>query len=164
MSLSSRYYVVRPVDQIFRQAIERQESIIFLKGPRHTGKTSLLTHGLRQMREEGRQVVLTDFRELTFRPLETLDVLYRVLAQSFADQLGLDAPPDRAWSSYRGPNENFERYLRLEILARHTTGLVWVIDEVDRIFPYSFSTEVFAMFRSWHNARALEFTGSLERL
>src|SRR5207247_221966 len=40
---------------------------------------------------------------------------------------------------------------------KHTpTSLVWGLDEVDKLFAYPFSTAVFALFRSWHNARALE--------
>src|SRR5262249_23091978 len=33
--------------------------------------------------------------------------------------------------------------------------LVWGLDEVDRLFPYPFASEVFGLFRSWHNERAL---------
>ena len=30
-----------------------------------------------------------------------------------------------------------------------------VMDEVDRLFAYPFASEVFGLFRSWHNERAL---------
>ena len=34
--------------------------------------------------------------------------------------------------------------------------LVWALDEVDRLFTCPFGSEVFGLFRSWHNARALD--------
>src|SRR5262249_46693265 len=33
--------------------------------------------------------------------------------------------------------------------------LVWGLDEVDRLFGLAFASEVFGLFRAWHNERAL---------
>src|SRR5439155_633679 len=44
--LDSEYYVVRPVDEEFRAAISRKDSIVLVKGARQMGKTSLLARGL----------------------------------------------------------------------------------------------------------------------
>jgi hypothetical protein len=59
---------------------------------------------------------------------------------------------------------NLERFLRREILARLPTFLVWGLDEVDRLFPCDFGGEVFGVFRSWHNKRALDPEGPWRRL
>jgi hypothetical protein len=37
--------------------------------------------------------------------------------------------------------------------------LVWGLDEVDRLFTCTFGSEVFGLFRSWHNERALDPNG-----
>ncbi|HLK60768.1 MAG TPA: AAA-like domain-containing protein, partial [Chthonomonadaceae bacterium] len=37
--------------------------------------------------------------------------------------------------------------------------LIWSLDEVDRLFTYPFGSDVFSLFRSWHNRRALDPTG-----
>src|SRR2546422_8633101 len=50
-SLDSKYYVVRPVDEEFRAAVWRQDSIVLVKGARQMGKTSLLARGLEQARD-----------------------------------------------------------------------------------------------------------------
>src|SRR5262245_58037810 len=42
MPLDSRFYIVRPVDDQFRSAIARRDSIVLVKGTRQVGKTSLL--------------------------------------------------------------------------------------------------------------------------
>src|SRR5207249_268697 len=44
--LGSRFYVVRPADQEFREAIARRDSVVLVKGARQVGKTSLLARGL----------------------------------------------------------------------------------------------------------------------
>jgi hypothetical protein len=41
---------------------------------------------------------------------------------------------------------------------------VWGLDEVDRLFSYHYASEIFGLFRSWHNARALDPTGPWQRL
>src|SRR5207302_929317 len=51
-----------------------------------------------------------------------------------------------------------------QVLARVTGPLVWAFDEADRLFPCSFGSEVFGLFRSWHNARVLDPTSSWSRL
>ncbi len=42
--------------------------------------------------------------------------------------------------------------------------LVWGLDEVDRLFSQPYSDEVFAIFRSWHNRRALDPSDPWSRL
>src|SRR5205814_7304959 len=86
------------------------------------------------------------------------------LAQDLADQLSLHVPPADVWNPARGPNRNLQRYLCDHALAQTQSPLVWGLDEVDRLFSYPFSTAVFALFRSWHNARALEPQQSWDRL
>jgi hypothetical protein len=46
--------------------------------------------------------------------------------------------------------------MRRDVLANLSTPLVWGLDEVDRLFSCSFGSEVFGLFRSWHDERALE--------
>jgi len=42
--------------------------------------------------------------------------------------------------------------------------LVWGLDEVDRLFSCHYGSEVFGLFRSWHNERALDPVGPWSRL
>jgi hypothetical protein len=42
--------------------------------------------------------------------------------------------------------------------------VVWGLDEVDRLFTCEFGSEVFALFRSWHNERALDPEAPWSRL
>jgi DNA-binding SARP family transcriptional activator len=154
--LDSPYYIRRPADEQFAAAIARRDSIVLVKGPRQIGKTSLLGRGLQQARERGARVVLTDFQKLTAAQLESSDTLFFTLAEAMAEQLDLEVAPEAVWNPRRGWNVNFERYVRREVLARIEVPLVWGQDEVDRLFPHAFSSEVFGLFRSWHNERTLD--------
>jgi hypothetical protein len=59
---------------------------------------------------------------------------------------------------------NFERYLRRHALADTSAQLVWGLDEIDRLFTCDFGGDVFGLFRSWHNERALDPLGPWSRL
>lgn len=162
--LDSTFYVERSIDAEFRSAIERGESIVLVKGARQMGKTSLLARGMQNARKAGERVVLTDFQKLNRVHLESPAGFFLALAELLAEQLDLDIEPQQFWSERRGPSANFERFLRKEILARIESRLVWGLDEVDRLFTCNFGSEVFGLFRSWHNERSLDPDGPWKRL
>lgn len=157
--LNSEFYIKRPVDAELRNAVSRYDSIILLKGGRQIGKTSLLARGLQTARERGAKVALTDFQKFNAVNLESVGNFYLSLAESLADQLDLQTMPGDTWDERRGPNINFERFIRREVLAGLNAPLVWGLDEVDRLFLCPFGSEVFGLFRSWHNERALDPSG-----
>ncbi len=162
--LDSAYYVERPTDLDFQAAIGRRDGIVLLKGARQMGKTSLLARGLQQARRQGSRVVLTDFQKLHAGHLTSIDRFFMALGEYLADQLELDSLPQDVWDKRRSPNTNFERFLRREVLGKLPAPLVWGLDEVDRLFHCSFASEVFGLFRSWHNERALDPSGPWSRL
>ena len=162
--LKSPYYLERPSDAAFAAAIARRDSIVLVKGARQVGKTSLLARGLQLARRDGSRVVLSDFQKLNAAQLATPDALYLALAQMIADQLELDVLPDAVWDDRRGPSINFERFVKREVLRKLPTSMVWGLDEVDRLFGCTFGSEVFGLFRSWHNERSLDPEGPWQQL
>lgn len=162
--LDSQFYIERETDKEFQAAVARRDSIVLVKGARQVGKTSLLARSLQQAREQGAQVALTDFQLLNASHLASAESLLRMLAKSLADQLELAVWPDQIWDADLGPSMNFTRYVRREVLGATDAPLVWGLDEVDRLFTCSFGSEVFGLFRSWHNARSLDPAGPWPRL
>lgn len=162
--LDSAFYIVRPADVEFRTALTRHDSVILIKGARQIGKTSLLARGLKFAREHKALVARTDFQKFNATNLESVANLHLSLAESLADQLDLRTLPSDTWDERRSPNVNFERYIRREVLGQGDGHLVWGLDEVDRLFAYPYASEVFGLFRSWHNERALDPTGPWARL
>jgi hypothetical protein len=164
LPLHSKFYIVRPSDQEFYSAMARNDSIILVKGARQMGKTSLMARGLQQARKAGARVVLTDFQKLNSTHLESVESLFLCLGQAIAEQLDLDVSPEESWNARRGASMNFERFLRRQILSQIKGRLVWGMDEVDRLFACSFGSEVFGLFRSWHNERSLDPSGPWQNL
>jgi hypothetical protein len=162
--LDSQFYLVRPTDEQFLDAIRRQDSIVLVKGARQMGKTSLLARGLQQARSSGTRVIATDFQKLNATHLETIESLFMTLGELIADQLDLDVYPEDVWKPRRAPSINFERYIRREVLEKLGTPLVWALDEVDRLFTCPYASEVFGLFRTWHNERAVDPSAPWGRL
>jgi hypothetical protein len=162
--LKSPFYIRRPADKELYAAITRRDSIVLIKGPGQVGKTSLLARGLQYAREQGIKVILTDIQRLNAAETESADGLALALANSVADQLDLCTPPHAVWDRQRGANANLDRYLRREAFAEGDAPLVWAIDEVDRLFKHSYCSELFGLFRSWHNERHLDPASPWRRL
>jgi serine/threonine protein kinase len=162
--LDSQFYIERDTDRDFHEAIERRDSLVLVKGARQVGKTSLLARGLHRARENGARVVLIDFQSLGADYFASPEKLILSLAETLADQLDLDAHPSQMWNSFMSPGINFERFLRREVLAKIDTQIVWGLDEVDRLFSCDFGSDIFGLFRSWHNKRALDPEGPWKRL
>jgi tRNA A-37 threonylcarbamoyl transferase component Bud32/nucleotide-binding universal stress UspA family protein len=162
--LDSMFYLVRPTDEQFLEAIRRQDSIVLVKGARQMGKTSLLARGLQQARAAGTRVITTDFQKLNATHLENIESLFMTLGELIADQLDLDVYPEDVWKPRRAPSINFERYIRREVLEKLSEPLVWGLDEVDRLFTCPYASEVFGLFRTWHNERAVDPSAPWGRL
>jgi hypothetical protein len=164
MPLDSQYYVERPTDAEFHAAIVRRDSIVLVEGARQMGKTSLLSRGLQRARKSGARVTCTDFQKLNASDLSSLESFYMTLGTALASQLNLDKFPEDTWRPKSGPNQNFESYLRREVLGSQRAPFIWALDEVDRLFTCPFGSDVFGLFRSWHNARALDPDSPWHRL
>jgi hypothetical protein len=164
--LGSPFYVTRRTDTAFYAALHRRDSIVLVKGARLVGKTSLLARGLQQGRQAGMSVALTDFSALGAAERQDASKLFRTLAVMLADQLRLAVEPLAHWSDARSPSMNLERFLTLQVLDTdsETSHLIWGLDEVDRLFTVPFGTDVFALFRSWHNRRSLDPDGPWGKL
>ena len=155
LPLDAQSYVQRRSDPIFHAAIARRDSIVLVRGARQMGKTSLLARGLQRAEEDGARVAFTDFQRLNQSELESLEAFYKALGAGLAEALELDVRPEEVWKPALPPNTNFHAYVRDRVLAASDAPLVWALDEVDRLFTCPFRTEVFALFRSWHNARTM---------
>ena len=155
LPLDAQSYVQRRSDPIFHAAIARRDSIVLVRGARQMGKTSLLARGLQRAEEGGARVAFTDFQRLNQSELESLETFYKALGAGLAEALELDVLPEEVWKPTLPPNTNFQAYVRDRVLAASDAPLVWALDEVDRLFTCPFRTEVFALFRSWHNARTM---------
>lgn len=164
VSLESRFYIERPTDAALSAAIARRDTIVLIKGARQMGKTSLLARGLLEARMDGARTLLSDFQTLNNQHFATVQDLYRGLMELLLEQMDLQEEVDAFWLDSRGPNMNLERFVRRVVLADPGQHVVWGLDEVDRLFTCPYGSEVFGLFRSWHNRRSLDPEGPWSRL
>ena len=164
VALESPLYISRPTDEEFFKAIFRHDSIVLVKGARQVGKTSLLARGLQKARNHNAKVVLVDFQQFSASTFETQKQLLLAIAESIAYQLDLTCEPVHDWRDDLSPSINFERYFRREVFTQTRSQLVWGLDEVDRLFGLNYASDIFGLFRSWHNQRALNPQGPWQRL
>jgi class 3 adenylate cyclase len=164
LPLDSRLYVERPTDRLFSAALLRNDPIVLVHGSRQMGKTSLVARGNQEMRQGGGSTAVIDCQQFSGNDLATSESLYRAFSSLLAEQLDLPSVLDDRWNARLSPNMNFDRYLRKDVLGSVNGQLTWFLDEVDRLFPCKFSSEVFGLFRSFYNARGLDPASPLGRL
>jgi len=152
--MNSSFYIVREGDDSVRSALARREGLVLIKGPRQTGKSSLLSRAAQQAQDSGSRIAITDLSSFGAQDLKSPGALYLAMAESLMSQVETATPPDDVWDARRTPSWNLERFLKSQVLSRASTPFVWLIDEADRLFACPFGTEVFALFRSWYNTRA----------
>jgi DNA-binding winged helix-turn-helix (wHTH) protein len=162
--LDSPFYIERKTDEEFYRAIARRDSIVLIKGGRQVGKTSMLARGLQRARESGAVVILTDLQHPSGEAFTGVEKLLLELGERIAGQMNLKIRPHDMWSGLLSSSANFQNYLQREVLGKISSPLVWGLDEVDRLFGFDYASEVFGLFRSWHNLRALEPTGPWRRM
>lgn len=162
-SEESKFYVRRSVDSDFEEALNDQESIVLVKGPRQIGKTSLIGRGIKLVDQQGWRCATTDFQWLSSHQLESEESFYRVLATTLCRQLGFEFDFDSEWLEGFSPTMNMDGFVR-ELLESSERPLVWFMDEADRLFSAPFASDFYGLVRSWHNARATEFGGPWARL
>lgn len=155
LPLHSPLYISRSADEEFCQAIARGDSIVLVKGARQVGKTSLLARGLEAARMLGASVLLIDFQHFGDTAFESSNHLLQAMAELIAYQLELPSQPNQRWNNLLSPSSNFERFLKRDVLASDECQFVLALDEVDRLFNHPYASEIFGLFRSWHNLRAL---------
>jgi DNA-binding SARP family transcriptional activator len=157
--LGSPSYVERSSDIEFRNAILAGHSVVLVKGPRQSGKSSVLARGLQAARAAGSETARMDLDHLDDTEFATSGSFYLALAERLAEQLGLPARPQEVWEADRIPSLNFRSYLRKEVLGHFSGPFVWAIDNVDRLFTRPFGGDALNLFRSWHNERAMDPRG-----
>ena len=153
LALNSRVYLERAEDLLFHNAMARRDGLILIKGPRQVGKTSLLTRGRAHAQLMGARIAWTDFQAFDEATLATPDALYHALARSLEEELEPRIPLTHTWNPDYPPHENLARFLLRSLLSEQEAPLVWILDEVDRLFGCPFKNDVFGWFRALFNKR-----------
>ncbi|MCX6360988.1 MAG: AAA-like domain-containing protein [Armatimonadetes bacterium] len=157
-------YIHRPQDDRLAEAMRRHESIILIRGPRHSGKSSLLARGMADARAHCSRAVHLDIATLTEAEVAGMEELCAALAGRLSMALDLDEDPRELWRSHLGPGANLERYVTRRVLSADDAPLALALDGADRLLGMPYSDEFFSLLRVWHEKRAFEPDRPWDRL
>ncbi|HEX4965498.1 MAG TPA: AAA-like domain-containing protein [Thermoanaerobaculia bacterium] len=155
--LDSPFYVRRREDGAAESCLGQPGSTIVVKGPRQSGKSSLLAriHALSKKAE--RRSVYVDFQTFDEPQLASLGTVLQTLAGKIARSLKTTLQPKELWDSeLLGEKGSFSEFLVRAVLNGSSSPVVLILDEVDRLFDRSYRGDLFAAVRGWHNNRATE--------
>ncbi|WP_414622355.1 AAA-like domain-containing protein [Calothrix sp. CCY 0018] len=153
VALDSPFYLERNgIESLCYQTLEKPAALIRIKAPKLMGKTSLTRRIVDRGVKQNYQAVYLDLGGVNKEVITNLDNFLRWLCSKVSLELELENQVDNAWNTaFLGSNDNCTNYFKKYILKQINSPLVLVLDEVDRLFPYSEIVEDFlGMLRSWH--------------
>ncbi len=157
--LSSRFYVERPpVEQSVFVEVTQPGALIRIKGPRGTGKNSLLLRVLSHASTLQYRTVWLDFQQADDAVFASMDQMLRWFATLVSRRLGIEPRLDDYWDERVGSKVSCTLYLQNYVLAHSDRPLVIAFNELNRVFVYPpIAHEFLTLLRSWHEeAKQLE--------
>ncbi len=153
--LDSPFYIRRHEDDLAERALAQPSSTIVIKGPRQSGKSSLLARLHALALRAGHRSVYLDLQTFDERQLASLGTTMQTLAGRIARALATPLKPSDVWDSeLLGEKGSFNEFLERAVLAVSPSPVALILDEVDRLFERPFRGDFFAAVRGWHNNRA----------
>jgi AAA-like domain/TIR domain len=154
MKLGSPFYVRRIADVVAERELQREGVTLVAKGPRQSGKSSLMARVCAFARENDLSVCYIDFQLLDFAQLNSLSALLRCIAWRISRALKTAVRPE-TWNEMLGEKEMLTSFIEDAVLEEQGTANLFVFDEVDRVFDFPYRNDFFGLIRAWHNRRAL---------
>jgi AAA-like domain len=150
--LNSSFYVEREdIENLCRHTVLMPGCLLRIKAPRLMGKTSLISRLVNHVSTSNYRVVRLEFDSIDRQILKNVDQLLRWICSTSCRQLKLEDHISESWNSKLGNNDNCTFYFEDYIIPAIDTPLVLVLDDVDRVFPYTEVIEdFFGLLRSWH--------------
>lgn len=155
--LDSPFYVPRKEDDAAERCLAQPGSTVVVKGPRQSGKSSLLARVHALSKKAERRSVYLDFQTFDEPQLASLGTTLQTLARRIARALKTSVQPADVWDSdLLGEKGSFAEFLTRAVLDGSSSPVVLILDEVDRLFDRPFRGDFFAAVRGWHNNRATD--------
>mgnify|MGYP005839581619 CR=1 FL=1 len=150
--LGSPFYIERPpIEELCYATIRHPGSVIRIKAPKKTGKSSLMMRILGQAKQTGYHTVILDFQQIEDSICESLDKFLRWFCANVGRQLNLNPALDQYWDEDIGSKVSCTLYLQYHILENLDHPLVLALNEVNILFQYlSLAQEFLPLLRSWH--------------
>ncbi|RZM79556.1 AAA-like domain-containing protein [Leptolyngbya iicbica] len=148
--VDSRYYLERPPAEQRALKVLKPGALVRVRGPRKTGKTSLLYRTLHQAREYGCQTAAVKLYRAGSGILGDVRRFLQWFCLQISDEVGLPPKLEDYWSDLRGDASSCSQYLQSYLLDQLEQPIVIGIDEADLLFEYPATAETFfRLVRGW---------------
>jgi len=140
----------------------REGAFAFVLAARQTGKSSLMTHAVERLLEEGMRSAVVDLNSLGAQL--SAEEWYLGFLTEVESQLQLRTSASTWWraNTQLGMTQRLTCFLRDVLLEEVKERVVLFVDEIDTTLSLDFTDDFFACIRSLYNARAQH--PALERL
>lgn len=151
VSEDAECYVERPADSELLDALGRDEICLIL-APRQTGKSSLMVHALKALRERGVSPAIVDLQPLG--SVQDLEQWFSDVLEQIQHSMKLNIDCLDWWEKHKRitSTQRFMRFLEDVVLADGRCVLFF--DEIETLFNLPFSDDFFTTLRAFYNDRA----------
>jgi AAA-like domain len=151
---SSLYVVPTQAEAMAGAELLQPGSLIRIKAPQQTGKTSLVLRLQAQAQRLGLQCVTLDLNSADRALFNDLDKFLRWLCLSVSRQLQLEPNLDAHWDLESGSKLSAQAYFA-DLLGRVSQPVVLIFDEITPLFEFpELAQDVLPLLRIWHEAAA----------
>ncbi len=158
MDVDSRFYIRRLADEDVFDAIQRPRCMVTLRGPRQTGKTSLIlkTYVNAQPPDVGVRPLFVDLQSFSSEDFASLNAIWRAVAVQMAAQLWITEWDPELWDAGAGHDRNLSRFLDRFVFMDSSAPVLLCLDEVDRVFSGPVKSGFFASIRAFWTRGAFD--------
>jgi diguanylate cyclase (GGDEF)-like protein len=150
--LNSPFYIRHNhVEKLIYQEIDKGGSLIRIKSPQKTGKTSLALRLLAYAQSISYYTVNLDFQLAEENIFTSLDKLLLWFGANVSQQLHIPFMVDEYYNEYVGAKVSCTIYFQEYLLKQVNTPVVLVFNQLNRLFEYpNVAQDFLAMLRSWY--------------
>ena len=150
LRVNSPFYLERPLAEGKALKVLNPGALVRIRGPRKTGKTSLLNRTLHSAKDQGCHTVAVKLYRAGDDILQDVERFLRWFCLEISDGVGLAPNLDDYWSAQRGHASSCSEYLQRYVLGQLTQPLVVGLDEADCLFEYPPTAKAFfKLVRGW---------------
>jgi hypothetical protein len=153
MAIDSAFYISRtPVESMLQDAILNQVGgLVRFKGARQSGKSSLVSKVLTEVRSQSIATVMLNLRLVDSDVLQDLSKFLRWFCAVVTRSLGLENKLADYWDDIFGVSYNCTYYFETYLLPQLKKPFVLVLDDVDVVLHHGqVAADFYGMLRTWH--------------
>jgi diguanylate cyclase (GGDEF)-like protein len=150
--LNSLFYIRHNhIEELMYQEIHKHGSLIRIKSPHKTGKTSLVLRLLDHVKSIPYHTVNLDFQLAEENIFTSLDKLLLWFSANVSQQLHIPLAVKEYYNEYVGAKVNCTIYFQDYLLQQVNTSVVLVFNELNRLFEYpDIAQDFLGLLRSWY--------------